>query len=62
MWKLKDSIEELPAWIIEGLPTPPPQNQPALELPLPSGPGWSEPPRADDEPRGTGGTVIVIAL
>lgn len=60
MWNLRDTDDELPAWIIDRLPAAPTPSHPMLELPLPV---WTEPPTDDEEqPRGSGGTVIVIDL
>jgi hypothetical protein len=60
--RCKDEPEDLPAWIIDELPTPSaPPLQPWLEVPTAQ---WTDPPdpERDAPPRGTGGTVIVIDL
>ncbi len=58
--RCKDEPEDLPAWIIDQLPSAPvPPLQPWLEVPTAQ---WTEPPGSTEPPRGDGGTVIIIDL
>jgi hypothetical protein len=58
--RCKNEPEDLPAWIIDQLPSPPaPPQQPWLEAPAVQ---WNDPTDSPAPPRGEGGTVIIIDL